>query len=153
MFKKLLFLFIITFVSGVSAQEIKSLYKNKKIAVQKDTIQIDSVSINKSFFKLQDQLGNDIDTTFYKVDFQKSILVFKNNFQSEDTLTLRYFSYPEYLTKKYSIYDESRVVANDAGNENRYTVKRDPMNSFTPFDGLTTSGSITRGITGLISAA
>ena len=81
MFKKLLFLFVITFASGVSAQEIKSLYKNKKIAVQKDTIQIDSVSINKSFFKLQDKLGNDIDTTFYKVDFQKSILVFKNNFR------------------------------------------------------------------------
>lgn len=147
MFKKLLFLFIITFVSGVSAQEIKSLYKNKKIAVQKDTIQIDSVSINKSFFKLQDQLGNDIDTIFYKVDFQKSILVFKNNYRSEDSLTLRYFSYPEYLTKKYSIYDDSRVISNEAGQGNLYQVSRDPIKTFKPFDGLNTSGSITRGIT------
>jgi len=147
MFKKLLFLFVITFASGVSAQEIKSLYKNKKIAVQKDTIQIDSVSINKSFFKLQDKLGNDIDTTFYKVDFQKSILVFKNNFRSEDSLTLRYFSYPEYLTKKYSIYDDSRVVSNEAGKGNLYQVSRDPIKTFKPFDGLNTSGSITRGIT------
>lgn len=147
MFKKLLFLFLIGFVSGLSAQEIKTPYKNKKVTASKDTIQIDSVSISNSFFKLQDQLGNDIDTTYYKVDFQKSILVFKNNFQSEDTLTLRYFSYPEYLTKKYSIYDDSRVVSNQAGQGNLYKVSRDPISTFKPFDGLNTSGSITRGIT------
>lgn len=147
MFKKLLFLILIGFVSGLSAQEIKTPYKNKKITASKDTIQIDSVSISNAFFKLQDRLGNDIDTTFYKVDFQKSILVFKNNFQSEDTLTLRYFSYPEYLTKKYSIYDDSRVVSNEAGTGNLYKVSRDPVSTFKPFDGLNTSGSVTRGIT------
>lgn len=113
----------------------------------KDTIRIDSVSISSSFFKLQDKLGNDIDTTYYKVDFQKSILVFKNDFKSEDTLTLRYFSYPEYLTKKYSIYDDSRVVSNESGKGNLYKVSRDPISTFKPFDGLNTSGSITRGIT------
>lgn len=113
----------------------------------KDTIRIDSVSISSSFFKLQDREGNDIDTTYYKVDFQKSILVFKNDFKSEDTLTLRYFSYPEYLTRKYSIYDDSRVVSNEAGKGNLYKVSRDPISTFKPFDGLNTSGSITRGIT------
>lgn len=112
-----------------------------------DTIRIDSVSISSSFFKLQDKLGNDIDTTYYKVDFQKSILVFKNDFKSEDTLTLRYFSYPEYLTRKYSIYDDSRVVSNESGKGNLYKVSRDPISTFKPFDGLNTSGSITRGIT------
>lgn len=146
MLKKLLFLFLIGFVSGLSAQEIKSPYKNKKIAVSNDTIKIDSVSINKSFFKLQDVLGNDIDTTFYKIDFQKSILVFRNNFKADDSLSVRYFAYPEYLTKEYSIYDDSRVVSNnDQGN--LYKVSRDPISTFKPFDGLNTSGSITRGIT------
>ncbi|MBA9073064.1 hypothetical protein GGR22_001190 [Flavobacterium gossypii] len=147
MLKKLLFLFLIGFVSELSAQEVKTPYKNRKITASKDTIQIDSVSISSSFFKLQDKLGNDIDTTYYKVDFQKSILVFKNNYASEDTLTLRYFSYPEYLTKKYSIYDDSRVVSNEAGKGNLYKVSRDPISTFKPFDGLNTSGSITRGIT------
>ena len=147
MFKKLLFLFLIGFVSGLSAQEIKSPYKNKKIAVSRDTIQLDSVSINKSFFRLQDALGNDIDTTFYKVDFQKSLLIFKNNFKTEDSLNVRYFSYPEYLTKEYSIYDDSRVVSNESGTGNLYKVSRDPISTFKPFDGLNTSGSITRGIT------
>lgn len=147
MLKKLLFLFLIGFVSGLSAQEIKSPYKNKKIAVSNDTIKIDSVSINKSFFKLQDASGNDIDTTFYKVDFQKSILVFRNNFKAEDSLSIRYFAYPQYLTKEYSIYDDSRVVSNNADQGNLYKVSRDPISTFKPFDGLNTSGSITRGIT------
>ncbi|MBL7866824.1 MAG: hypothetical protein JNM71_02270 [Flavobacterium lindanitolerans] len=147
MLKKLLFLVLTGFVSGLSAQEVKSPYKNRKITASKDTIRIDSVSISSSFFKLQDREGNDIDTTYYKVDFQKSILVFKNDFKSEDTLTLRYFSYPEYLTRKYSIYDDSRVVSNEAGKANLYKVSRDPISTFKPFDGLNTSGSITRGIT------
>lgn len=147
MLKKLLFLVLTGFVSGLSAQEVKSPYKNRKITASKDTIRIDSVSISSSFFKLQDREGNDIDTTYYKVDFQKSILVFKNDFKSEDTLTLRYFSYPEYLTRKYSIYDDSRVVSNEAGKGSLYKVSRDPISTFKPFDGLNTSGSITRGIT------
>jgi hypothetical protein len=147
MLKKLLFLVLTGFVSGLSAQEVKSPYKNRKITASKDTIRIDSVSISSSFFKLQDREGNDIDTTYYKVDFQKSILVFKNDFKSEDTLTLRYFNYPEYLTRKYSIYDDSRVVSNEAGKGNLYKVSRDPISTFKPFDGLNTSGSITRGIT------
>ena len=53
--------------------------------------------------------------------------------------------YPDFLTKTYSIYDENRVVPNEAGNF--YTVKRDNLKTFKPFDGLNTSGSITRGIT------
>lgn len=134
-------------ISALYGQEVTTPYKNRKITAEKDTIQIDSVSINRVFFKLQDARGNDIDTSYYKVDFQKAKLIFRNGFNMQDTLTLRYLSYPDYLTKKYSIYDESRVVANGSGNRNLYTVTRDPINTFKPFDGLTTSGSITRGIT------
>ncbi len=147
MLKNGLLLVLICCASALYGQEITTPYKNRKITTERDTIQIDSVSINKVFFKLQDKMGNDIDTSYYDVDFRKSTLVFKNGFQSPDTLTMRYLSYPDYLTKKYSIYDDSRVVANDADEGNRYTVVRDPLNTFQPFEGLNTSGSITRGIT------
>jgi hypothetical protein len=147
MFKNGLLLMLLFCFSALYGQEIATPYKNKKIIADKDTIAIDSVSINKVFFKLQDRLGNDIDTTYYKVDFRKAKLVFRNGFTSRDTLTLRYLSYPDYLTKKYSIYDESRVVSNDAGTGNLYKITRNPLTSYKPFDGLTTSGSITRGIT------
>lgn len=142
----LLLVFLCCF-SALYGQEITTPYKNRKIVAVQDTIRIDSVSINKVFFKLQDADGADIDTSFYKVDFRKSTLVFRNGFTSQDTLTMRYLAYPDYLTKKYSIYDDSRVVSNEAGNTNLYKVTRNPLSTYKPFDGLTTSGSITRGIT------
>ena len=147
MLKKSLLGLLLLFFSGLSAQEIKSLYQTKKVAVSTDTIVLEKVSISPSFFKLQKPDGTLIDTTFYKVDFKKSTLVFRNGFTSQDTLTVRYLAYPEYLTKKYSIYDDSRLVNNNASLPNLYTVNRSPMSTFKPFDGLTTSGSITRGIT------
>ena len=140
------FLWMLLFCfSGIFAQELETPYKNKKVAFSKDTIAIDQVSINKSFFKILDKQGNEIDTSYYKVDFQTSKLIFKNNYVSQDSLTIRYLKFPDFLTKTYSIYDQNRVVPNEAGN--LYTVKRDNLKIFKPFDGLNTSGSITRGIT------
>ena len=129
--------------SQLSAQEIKSLYQNKRVAVSNDTIEIEKVSISPSFFKLQTSKGAEIDTSFYKIDFKKGKLVLKKGFTSQDSLTVRYFKYPEQLTKTYSIYDQDRVVANE--NE-LYKVNR-LVKKFVPFDGLNTSGSITRGVT------
>ena len=144
MLKRILFLILLFWFSGVEAQETKSLYLNKKVAVSNDTISIEKVSISPSFFKLQDDAGNEIDSSFYKIDFKKGKLFFKNGFSSADSLTVRYFKYPEYLTKTYSIYDQERVVANETGN--LYKVNRS-VKKFVPFDGLNTSGSITRGVT------
>ena len=140
------FLWILLFCfSGIFAQETTSSYKNKKIPVSKDTISIDSVSINKSFLKLLDASGAEIDTTYYTVEYKKAKLIFKNNFASQDSVTVRYLKFPEFLTKTYSIYDDNKVVPNEAGN--LYAIKRDQLKNFKPFDGLNTSGSITRGIT------
>lgn len=143
MLKKLFLLVVLIGFSKLSAQEIKSLYQNKKVVVSKDTIEIEKVSISPSFFKLQTSEGKEIDTSFYKIDFKKGKLIFKNGFTSQDSLTIRYFKYPENLTKTYSIYDQDRVVANDG---NLYKVNRS-VKKFVPFDGLNTSGSITRGVT------
>lgn len=146
MLKKVLFLFLIVFVSGASAQDNNRLYHSRKITVSDTVISIDSVSINKEFFKLTDKTGTAIDTSFYQVDFQKGTLTFKKNFQTQDTLTVQYLKLPQYLTKKYRIYDPSRVVSNEAG-QNLYQIAREPITTFRPFDGLSTSGSITRGVT------
>lgn len=148
MLKKLLFLVFIGFVSGLHAQEINSPYKNKKIIASRDTIKIDSVSINPSFFKLLDARSNAIDTSYYKINFQKGILVFNEKAPFlNDTLTVRFLKFPEYLTKEYSIYDKSKVVSNNASLGSLYKVSGDQIKKFVPFDGLNTSGSITRGIT------
>ncbi len=131
--------------SGLRAQEIQSLYKTKKTTVSRDTIYIDSVSINPTFFKILDRNKQVIDTSFYKINFQKSTLVFNSNYISTDTLTIRYFELPKFLTQEYSIYDKKRVVSNENGS--LFKVDQEDKNKFVPFDGLSTSGSITRGIT------
>jgi hypothetical protein len=144
MLKKGLLLMLLLGFSGLSAQEIKSLYQTKKVAVSSDTISIEKVSISPSFFKLLTREGKEIDTTFYKVDFKTGKLFFKNGFTSTDSLTIRYFKYPEHLTKTYSNYDQDKVVPNEAGN--LYKIDRS-IKKFVPFEGLNTSGSITRGVT------
>ncbi len=145
MLKSSFYLLLLFCFSSVLAQEIETPYKNKKLPFSKDTIAIDNVSINESFFKILDKHGNLVDTSFYKMDFKKAKLLFKNNYVSNDSITIRYLKFPEFITKTYSIYNDARVVPNEAGN--LYVVKRDNLKSFKPFDGLNTSGSITRGIT------
>lgn len=139
-------LFFLFFSLSILAQETDSPYQSKKITVSRDSIQIDSVSINASFFKLLDAKGQAVDTAFYKVNFQKGILVFNKAYQSSDTLIVRYLKFPEYLTKEYTIYDKSRIVSNNNALGDLYKVTRDGTKKFLPFDGLTTSGSISRGI-------
>ena len=145
MIKKVLIFFLLLCFSGLYAQEIKSLYKTKKIIPSRDTIFIDSVSVNPTFFKISDRNNQIIDTSFYKINFQKSILVFNSKYISQDTLTIRYLELPKFLTQEYSIYDKKRVVAN--GNGSLFKVEDPTKKTFVPFDGLSTSGSITRGIT------
>jgi hypothetical protein len=144
MLKKLFFWAILCCFSGLHAQEIETPYKSRKIVASRDTIRIDSVSVNPEFFKLLDAKAEPIDTSFYRMDFQKGYLVFKEKYAfTTDTLTVRFLKFPKHLTKKYSIYDDSRVVENGT----MYRVSNNPIKKFTPFEGLSTSGSITRGVT------
>jgi len=145
---KKFFFYLLLSCCGLQAQQIETPYKTKKIIASRDTIRIDSVSVNSSFFKLLNANAEPIDSTFYHIDFQKGTLVFKDNYPfTTDTLTVRFLKFPKSLTKTYSIYDESRVVKSETGQYNLYRISRDPFKKFIPFDGLNTSGSITRGIT------
>ena len=144
MLKKLFLLIFFIGFFELSAQEIPSLYQTKKVLVSADTIAIEKVSINSEFFKIETFDGKPIDTSFYKVDFPKGKLIFKKDLIANDSVKVSYLKYPEFLTKTYSIYDQDRIVPNEAGN--LYKVDR-PVKKFVPFDGLNTSGSITRGVT------
>lgn len=138
---------VFVFYSGLHAQESNSLYKTKKVPVSKDTIQLEKFSINSGFFQLLNSKNEPIDTTFYKVDFAKGSLILKENFISNsDTLTIHYLNYPDFLTKEYSLYNESQVVSNDVTTDKLYKIENSTKKAI-PFDGLNTSGSITRGVT------
>ena len=148
MLKKLLFLTVILWFSGLHAQETESAYKTKKVIAIRDTIHLEEFSINSSFFQLLNTKNEPIDSTFYKVDFQKGTLFLNEKFSStSDTLIVNYLKYPDFLTKEYGLYKESQVVSNDVGTEKLYKIENQNTRNVTPFDGLNTSGSITRGVT------
>ncbi|KOS06739.1 hypothetical protein AM493_12395 [Flavobacterium akiainvivens] len=133
-------------VSALYGQEVGTPYKTLKALPVQDTITIDTVGINPAYFKLTDKQGIAIDSTLYTVNYTTGRIAFKNGFTQTDSLTVNYLPYPDFLTKKYSIYDPNRVLANDAGGT-RFEVTRDALSTYKPFDGLNTSGSITRGVT------
>ncbi|REE27740.1 hypothetical protein DFQ09_101577 [Winogradskyella pacifica] len=128
------------------AQENPSNYIKKKIAV-KDSIQIDSVNINPSLFKIRTNDNKIIDSTLYTVDFVKAILRFKQPIET-DTIQIEYLRYPKFLTNVYQQLDDTVIIERSSEFQQLYQLQNTTSkNSFIPFDGLTTSGSISRGVT------
>ena len=148
MLKNLLFLLVISCFSGLHAQENNLLYQTKKILATQDTIYLESESLNSSFFKLLDANEKPIDSSFYKINFQKGTLILKEKkISNPDSLTVQYLKFPDFITKEYHIYDPNRVVSNEVSLEKLYKIEESPQKKNIPFDGLNTSGSITRGVT------
>lgn len=140
--------FVFAIVVGAQAQVLETPYKAKMLVPTYDTIHIDSVSINSSFFKVLDKNGTSIDAATYEVNFPKGLLLFKKEYPlPPDSIRIRYLKFPEHLTKKYSIYDDARVLTTNIRQPKLFSISPVIANRFVPFDGLNTSGSITRGIT------
>jgi hypothetical protein len=128
------------------AQEQDSNYRTKIVAIR-DTIFIDSVSINPSRFLIKTKNNVEVDSSKYQVDFAKSILVFKEAIET-DSIIIDYLRYPEYITKTYRQLDPNIIVENTNSIQRLYKLNQSTLkNSFTPFEGLNTSGSISRGVT------
>ncbi|WP_282123223.1 hypothetical protein [Algibacter mikhailovii] len=139
-----IFLFLISYY-GFSQRQTSN-YRTKKVAV-KDSIQIDNVSINSSAFVLRRKDNSIIDSTYYHVDFSKAILTLKKPVQT-DSLIIHYLKYPYFLTKTYQQLNEDIIVESNDNMQTLYKLKQPNSDKkFIPFDGLTTSGSISRGVT------
>ncbi len=143
-FKLTLFLLILNFCAF--AQDYSSNYVTKKVAVR-DTILVDSVSINSSKFLIRKKDETVIDSSFYNIDFGKALLTFKRSIDT-DSITIEYLKYPDFLTKKYFQLDESIIIESSENMQQFYKLSQSNKEDlFIPFDGLTTSGSISRGVT------
>ncbi|TYA70124.1 hypothetical protein [Seonamhaeicola marinus] len=128
------------------SQDQNSNYKSVKVALR-DSIRVDSVSINSSSFSVTTKKGITIDSSFYTIDFPKALLTFKKPVDT-DSIIINYLKFPEFLTRTYKQLDESIIVSNNANTKALYKLSQpNTNNTFTPFDGLTTSGSISRGVT------
>jgi hypothetical protein len=143
----LLLLFLI--ITALSyAQDSLSNYRAKKVVVQ-DTIIIDTISINPAHFKLKDTTGVLLDSTLFTTDFKRGLLFLSEEAgQRYDSVTIEYLRYPDFLTKDYFSLDRSIIVEGNGMTQKLISLREDNSKiNFTPFDGLNTAGSITRGIT------
>ena len=141
-------LVILGFLCGfcVFSQEVETNYKTKKLIV-KDSIQIDTVSINSSRFLVKTKRGAVIDTSYYAIDYSRALLIFKKPVET-DSIVVDYLRYPEFLTTTYKQLDTSIIVNNTNNLDKVYRLSQpSETKEFIPFDGLTTSGSISRGVT------
>ncbi|MDG2431412.1 hypothetical protein [Flavobacterium sp.] len=147
MLKKVLLLALLFYFSGLHAQENNTLYKTKKIKVSTDTIYLEKESLNNSFFKILNSKGAALSENLYQINFEKGYLILDSNlFTTTDSLTVNYLKFPDILTKVYR-NDNITVVSSDINTDRIYKIETKSAEKNVPFDGLSTSGSITRGVT------
>src|SRR5690606_31946912 len=141
--KLYLSVFLFFIVAAGYAQDISSNYREKKVALQ-DTVVLDSVSINPKRFAILDKDGNSPSPFSYRIDFKKGIIIFSKELQQQqDSLTIQYLRYPDFLTRDYFALDPKIIVENTGSIDKLYSLDESTnLNTFTPFDGLNTSGSI-----------
>ena len=129
-------------------QESGAKYRSKKVAVR-DAILVDTVGLNPSKFIVKDLQGTLIDSSLYSVDYPKAIFFPSQALiKKKDSLHIDYLVFPEFLTKEYFELDQSIIVNSTQSIKKLYSLDQSNTESlFTPFNGLTSSGSISRGIT------
>lgn len=141
-------LLLFFFMSAAYGQDTASNHRSKKMALS-DTLVIDSVSINSIRFQITDLKGTLVDSTAYRVDFQRALLFPSELLKKQaDTITISYVRYPNFLTKDYFVLDEKIIVENTGAIDKLYALDESTApREYTPFEGLSTSGSISRGVT------
>jgi len=146
--KSFLLFLTLFFVSVSFAQDLPTNYQSKKIAVT-DTILLDNKSINPFQFQVLDAKGVPIDSLDYQINFRKSILILSEKIKkTNDSLSINYLQYPDFLTRDYFVLDSTIIVQNSSSINKLYSLQKSTKgNNFKPFDGLNTVGSISRGLT------
>lgn len=141
----LTFTFLLCFWA-LAAQDENPLYIVKKIATA-DSIQVDSLSIQSASFQVLDQRNKKISERDYNIDFASAILQLKTEIlQENDSIEVHYLRYPDFITRKYM--GEHQIVEQDNIAMQRLITleKSNIANDYKPFEGLETSGSLSRGI-------
>jgi hypothetical protein len=114
--------------------------------VKKDTIQLDSVALNPQKFKVLDAFLKIIPLSEYTIDFSNAILII--NSKKYTKISVEYFRLPDFITKIYTPFDKKLIVPNETNTGKLYSLTTNKKASEKkPFEGLQTTGFITRGIT------
>ncbi|PSG90167.1 hypothetical protein [Aurantibacter aestuarii] len=143
---KQLLLISLLFFSGFVFSQNGTLV-GKKIIKVADSVQIEPFSIRANGFKVETKTGQVLDSTFYVLNPETGRLKFIAPIE-EDSLVITYKKYPEFLTRIYKGLDKNLIVEANTNQQKLYQLRQpNQQTEFRPFDGLTTSGSIARGVT------
>lgn len=147
MFRSLFVLIYFFWFSVLSAQESGPLYQSKTFKAEMDTVVLLSKNLNPTFIRVLQANKDTVSSKSYRMDFSSGQLILLDPQLKNDSLTIEYLQFPEFLTKAYTYYPAERVVANAAGQQLFAYQDRSRTSNFVPFEGLNTAGSITRGFT------
>ncbi len=144
---KKFFLIIFLFIGFFVDAQIKSKdFRSKKYILSKDTIRLDTVSINSQKFNIFNADKEKINISEYKIDFSKAVLIINSKKYPE--IIVKYFRFPDFVTKTYVIFDNRIIVPDTRNTKKLYSLTTNKTTSkIKLFDGLDTKGNITRGVT------
>lgn len=146
MIKKIFFIILVFVGFSIYAQTGSTDFRSKNFTFAKDTIQIDSVSINSQLFKVLTQNRTLIPSSEYQIDFVKAQLIIDS--KKHQFITVEYFRFPEFITKVYQKYDDKIIVPNTNNTQQLYSLTTNKNQQKKElFNNLETSGNITRGLT------
>jgi len=142
-----LFCFLLISFSVLSQEKLSNRII-KSLKVLDNTIAFDTISVSPFNFKLLNDKNIAIDTIKYKVNFAKAYVQFVDSTFINKNIIVEYEALPEFLTKTYKVFDTSLIVDSPKDLSRLYSQKSDNRNKYTtPFGGLETNGSLSRGIT------
>ena len=132
---------------GSNAQVSSSRDISAKIALQ-NPLTIDSVSIDSQHpVILKTTNGDLIPPNTYIVDYSRAELSFLS-LPKVDSVVVNYTRFPSFLTNSYQGLDSSIIVENSGNLDRLYTLKQSRVGEDQIFfEGLTSSGSLSRGLT------
>ena len=126
----------------------------KKTVATSDSIVLHTNSIQPFGFKIyskKDSLETykkTLDSSKYHINYPKGILYLSKELQKEDSIHVRFFKYPDFLTQEYQLLNPSLIVEENISAQRLYKLSQ-PLKierELQLFKGLNTSGNITRSI-------
>jgi hypothetical protein len=147
--KRFLVLFSFLISAMASGQTHPKELITKNLTVYSDTVFLDSVSINPEYFEVFDATKKRIEPDQYTVDFSEAKLWFGNHEKYKGAvITVTYLPLPDFMTRYYSAFDKSLIVQQTTDESRLYSNQSGSVKkNVKPFDGLYTSGSLSRGVT------
>lgn len=146
--RMLILLLLLSSVLAVAQSRPKGV-KKLNIFVQSDTIRVDSMSINPGYFEVYDVTGRLIESELYEVDYQEALLFLKESAHFiGNYINIEYLPFPDFMTRNYTAFDRSMIVDQTTDESQLYSAMgASKQLKKKPFDGLYTSGSLSRGVT------